>query len=35
MIPLENAGYHKILVVDDDRINMLLAKTLLKNQFVL
>jgi signal transduction histidine kinase/ActR/RegA family two-component response regulator len=29
-IPLENAGYHKILVVDDDRINMLLAKTLLK-----
>jgi signal transduction histidine kinase/ActR/RegA family two-component response regulator len=29
-IPLENAGYHKILVVDDDRVNMLLAKTLLK-----
>jgi CheY-like chemotaxis protein/nitrogen-specific signal transduction histidine kinase len=29
-IPLENSGYHKILIVEDNRINMLLAKTLVK-----
>ena len=29
-IPLENSGYHKILIVEDNRINMLLARTLVK-----
>jgi len=29
--PLENSGYHKILIVEDNRINMLLATTLLKH----
>lgn len=29
-IPLANSGYHKILVVEDNKINMLLVKTLIK-----
>lgn len=29
-IPQENSGYHKILIVEDNKINMLLAKTLVK-----
>jgi signal transduction histidine kinase/ActR/RegA family two-component response regulator len=29
-VSLENSGYHKVLIVDDDKVNLLLAKTLLK-----